>query len=106
MTRMMSYWQHRQTFSRKTSWRLAEQNELGDKVVLILALLVLAWFAGSAVYTAIEENRENAVQHAVKKVEAKTTKLEAVLISCLNRRPISVNGEAFECKTAPLGVRL
>lgn len=106
MTRFMSYWQHRQTFSRRTSWRLAEQNELGDMVILVLTILVFLWLVGSTIYMVVDENKERAVQHAVKRVEAKTTKLENVMISCLNQRPISINGEIHECNTASLGVRL
>lgn len=103
MTRLFSYSKYRkQGFSARTARRLAEPSQFGDRAMLglLLGILVAICFSLVANYIATREkvaaqSTQNTVEH-----------LEAILIGCLEKGTMVLDGVVHECRPVSLHLKV
>jgi hypothetical protein len=106
MTRLFNFMRLRKTFTDRTAARLAEQDPLGDKVVLVAMLVLFAWLGLDSINGYLNQRDQRTASHAVRHSAADIERLERVVVACLNGGAINVGGMAYECRAGSLGVKL
>jgi hypothetical protein len=93
-------------FSIKAAWLLSQRETVWNVVTYMILSFAAIILGISTAIASIEEVKKEAVVEASIDFNAKITKLENILISCLSNKPVVVDGIAAECKIQSLGIKL
>lgn len=91
-------------FSRSKAWQRAARNSsrLGDSVVFGLSVFFLLFVMASCV----DQYADNRQAETRDGLQADIDRLEKIVIQCLSRSAVAVNGRAFVCEMADLKIDL
>lgn len=107
MTRLFSYSKYRRLgFKVKPAYRMSENDPIGDKVVLIAVLLILAWLGLDAINGYLFGIQDQAAIRGQQSSLQKLEHLEKVMISCLQNGSMILEGVVHECRPTNMGVKL
>lgn len=101
MIRSIAAWRLRRAgYSRILADWLTRNHETGDKAVQIVCAACIFVFSAQTIDSILAQK-----QRADRR-EAELIRMERIVASCLNHKPIAVDGVAHEGKAQSLGVRL
>lgn len=98
----MRYTGHSHLLSEVTTSHLPGGKATFATIAVAIAVIVLSY--SSVAYAIQSELTEKELLQRLTESNLKLANLEKVVIHCLSNKPIAVDGIAFECTTASLGV--
>ena len=98
----LRYTGHSHLLSEVTTSHLPGGKATFATIAVAVAVIILSY--SSVAYAVQSELTEKELIQKLAEAKSKLANLEKVVIQCLSNKPIAVDGIAFECTTASLGI--
>ncbi len=93
-------------FSFKSAWIISKRETIWDVTLYVLLSVLAVYLSVSTAIARVADIKKEIAAEAIVAPTIQIDRLEKIVVSCLNGKPVVVDGIAAECSIKSLGIRL